>query len=384
MSILRLMARFAPWFLAAGVTCGIAVPGLAAVAKPLIGPAVFVILTAALAQLDLTHLRREAQRPSAAAVAVLWVLIATPMLMSLIVSVSPLPPTIAVSLLAFTLAPSIIGAPAFAALFGMRLALALVVSVGTNMLTPLILPALSVTLLGRELGVDAWTLMCRLMLLVGCATVAAAALRALLGSERLRAYGPNIDGALILGLIVLAIGVMDGVGAQLTQAPERILLLMLCAFVANFGAQAVTLALFLPFGRNFALTVAMLTGNRNGAILIAAMGVDGDALVKLFLALGLLPMYLSPLLLGPTYRRLLGDTSERSPPPVPLAPPELGPGETWRRQGCRHPLRRLAASFVDEEQREPTALADPATPPVDGAAAAGGRRPTPASSGGAD
>ena len=52
------------------------------------------------------------------------------------------------------------------------------------------------------------------------------------------------------------------------------------------------------------LTVALMSSNRNMALIIAAVPVSAAEPLLLFLALYQVPIYATPLLMGPLYRRL--------------------------------------------------------------------------------
>jgi hypothetical protein len=53
-----------------------------------------------------------------------------------------------------------------------------------------------------------------------------------------------------------------------------------------------------------ALAAGLLAGNRNQALFLAVLPATADPGVLLFFALGQVPMFLSPFLLRPVYRRL--------------------------------------------------------------------------------
>jgi BASS family bile acid:Na+ symporter len=151
----------------------------------------------------------------------------------------------------------------------------------------------------------------RLAVFVGGAFVVALVIRWLAGNERVTRLGGPISGIAVLMLIVFGIGVVDGVTETMLMQPGRVLLFALCAFIANFGLQAIGGLLFLglvragTLDRRQALTTALATGNRNLAVLVAVLGDNADADLLLFLAVNQFPMYFVPVLLGPIYRRLL-------------------------------------------------------------------------------
>ena len=75
------------------------------------------------------------------------------------------------------------------------------------------------------------------------------------------------------------------------------------AFFASFVLQALGGLVFWRLERGAALSVALASGNRNMAILIAAMGPAAHPDFGLFFAVVQFPIYLLPAVLGPLYRR---------------------------------------------------------------------------------
>jgi BASS family bile acid:Na+ symporter len=159
--------------------------------------------------------------------------------------------------------PVLISLPAFALMMGLDGPLTLVVMVASSLLQPLIQPPLALALLGIELDVGMGELMLRLAVLIGGSFAVAWLLRAGLGVERIRRQAKAVGG----------IGV-----------------LMLVIFVANFGFQGLTALIFWSASKAWGmtgregLTASLTAGNRNMAILVAALGASGSADLYLYLA----------------------------------------------------------------------------------------------------
>ena len=75
------------------------------------------------------------------------------------------------------------------------------------------------------------------------------------------------------------------------------------AFAANFGLNAATALVFASTGQKLALTAGLLGGNRNMALFLAVLPAATDQRILLFFALGQFPLFLTPFLLLPIYRR---------------------------------------------------------------------------------
>jgi BASS family bile acid:Na+ symporter len=207
--------------------------------------------------------------------------------------------------------PPLISLPAFALLLGLDGPLTLVVMVAGFALQPVLQPPVALALLGIKIDIGVAALMLRLAVFVGGTFAAAAALRAVLGTERIRRHGTALGGLVVLMLLVFAIGVMDGLRVQFFDHPGHVLAIVAAAFATNFGLQALGAAVFWAAapawrltGRE-GLTAALIMGNRNLAILIAVLGSSASPDIYLMLAAYQFPMYLIPAVAGPAYRVLL-------------------------------------------------------------------------------
>jgi BASS family bile acid:Na+ symporter len=97
---------------------------------------------------------------------------------------------------------------------------------------------------------------------------------------------------------------MDGILAKLLAEPSWMLGGLALAFAGNVGMNVLTALAFLPAGRRVALAGGLLAGNRNMALYLAVLPAATDEYILLYFALCQFPLFLSPFLLGPVYRRL--------------------------------------------------------------------------------
>lgn len=305
------LARHASWLIAAALFVGMALPDLARLLKPLIGPSVFVLLIATVLRIDWSKALAHARRPGRAAIVVVWLLLGAPFLMWAATRLIALPDGLTRALVLNACSPVLTAVPTFALLLGLDAALALVAMLATSVLQPVFQPPLALALLGIELDISVTQLMIRLGLFIGGAFATALIVRMLAGRARLERVGGPISGIAVLMLIVFGIGVVDGLTETVLARPAYALTFLLAAFAANFGLQAIGGLLFLGLARTGiverreALTTALATGNRNLAILVAVLGDGADPDLFLFLAVNQFPMYFVPALLGPIYGRLL-------------------------------------------------------------------------------
>ncbi len=242
-----------------------------------------------------------------------WTLLVSPIVTALAARMAGLPAPLAQALVLWAASPPLISVPAIALLLGLDGALALLVMVTGTFLMPFTLPPLVLGLIGLELGIGILPLMRNLVLFIGGAALVAAALRYLGGAERRRRHAVELSGLSVLILILFAIAIMDGVRDLIVARPQQVLGYALCALFVSLLLQALG---FLAFGwlpRIAALTVGLIAGNNNMAVVWANLGSAATPELMLFFAAVQLPIYVLPAALRPVYRRLGAAAPFRAP-----------------------------------------------------------------------
>lgn len=303
--VLGFLDGHATWMLFGGVFIGLAVPQLAALCRPLLTPAVVCLLVATLLRIDWQAMAALWRRPGVAVLMLIWMLVVAPVVLWAVLFLVPLPPALVTALVLMTAAPPVLSASSFALMLGLDSALALMVVLACTLIAPFTIPPLALALLDLELSVGVETFMIRLALIVAVAFIAATAIRSWAGPARLARNASAIDGLLVVILLVFAVAIMDGVTATLIARPQVVLLWLLAAFLANPALQALGALAFLWLGRRQALSVGLMTGNRNMGLLLAALPASADYDVALFFAVAQIPMYMLPAMALPFCRKLL-------------------------------------------------------------------------------
>jgi BASS family bile acid:Na+ symporter len=303
--ILDYIGRHAALFLAGGVFLGLAIPSLATAARPLLAPALILPLTIALLRLDWQHLYDYARRPALVAVATIWLLGVSPLLLWFVLKGVPLPPALAQALVLAAASSPVTMCATVSLIVGLDAALAVVVVVVTTALVPLTLPMLSLSLLGMNLDIGLGTFMARLSWLIGIPFAVALVARKLAGLERLARNARPLDAIAVISLVIFAIAIMDGITAAGFERPGAVIGTLVAAFAANVTLQIAGTLAFWRLGARRALTIGLMTGNLNMGIILVALADKADFDIVMFFALGQLPMYILPALLGPLYRHLV-------------------------------------------------------------------------------
>jgi bile acid:Na+ symporter, BASS family len=314
--LLAFVGGHATWVLFVGVFLGLALPSLASLARPLLAPAVAVLLTATLVRVDWRVMLDTLRRPGLVAAIVAWLLVGSPLVTAGLLAVVPLPGPLTTALVLMAAAPPILSAAPIAMMLGLDGALALVVGLIATLLTPLTVPPLALALLGLELDLSVGEFMTRLAVVVVIAFAAALVLRRVIGRERLSRIGRHLDGLVVVVMLVFAVAIMDGVTATLAARPGTVALWLLAAFIANPALQAAGTLAFAWLGRRRALTIGLVSGNCNMGLLLAAFPPSTDVDVALYFAVAQLPMYMLPAILLPLYRRLMGPAADPKTPSI--------------------------------------------------------------------
>lgn len=309
--LLSLLAAKAAPLLAAGIFAGLAWPDLASFLAPALVPAVFGLLTAALVRLDWPETVAAARRPRLTMAMAVWLLLISPALMAAVVMIAEPPGQLGAALVLMAAAPPIMSSVAFALLLRLDSALAIVATFAATALAPLTVPLVVrglLGLLGLTLDLDVGEFMVRLGGLTGGAVLAAYLIRRALTPATLEARASQIDGIAVLLLMLFAVAIMDGVADSFAARPDFVALVVVIAFAANLTLQAAGGLIFAGLGRRRALTAGLVSGNRNLALMMAALAGAAGPDLMLYFAIGQIPIYVLPALLSPLYRRLLPPT----------------------------------------------------------------------------
>lgn len=308
------LGRKATPALAVGVFGGVLLPDLAAFLRPVLLPSIALLLVLALLRLDWRLMGAYARRPGVAGLAVGWQLLASPVLVWVLATAAGLPAGLTFAMVLGATASPIMSAPAIAHILGMDGALVVVVVVATTLLFPLTLLPMALLLLDMHLTVSLSEVAWRAGLFILMPFAVAWAIRRGVSDAAIAARGDILNGVMVVVLLAFAIALMDGIGPMILADPHKVALYLAAAYGLNIGLQVVTTALFWPLGRKRALSVGLMAGNRNLALVLAVGGGLTGADFLLLLAVGQFPIFTLPMLLTPVYRRLLRD------PAPPVAP----------------------------------------------------------------
>ncbi|TVQ34772.1 MAG: hypothetical protein EA356_09260 [Geminicoccaceae bacterium] len=302
--LLRGLGRHATWFLAGGIFLGVVLPPLAAWARPLLTPAIFLLMLVTLLRLEPQAVRSAFRRPWLLALTVAWTLLLMPLLAWPVLALLPLDGFF-VDHLALTAASApIVSAAAYALLLNLDAAFALAACVIATSLVPFTLPLVAALLLGIDLPLSPLDLWLRLLLLIGGAAVVAWLVRVSAGKAWVQRQAPVFDGLVVVALVVFGLAVMDGVTLTAWQDPGFVVTCVLTTFGLAIAFMTLAPFAFAWLDRRTALTIGLLSAFSNFGVVVAAMaGTAPDATV-VFLGSAQFPIYLLPLAMKPIVMRL--------------------------------------------------------------------------------
>jgi hypothetical protein len=307
---LAFLGRHGTRAVAISIFLGLAVPPLSALFKPLVTPAIFLLLLLAFLRVDSRELRAHFVAPALVVLASAWIMVVVPAAFGLAFLALGLPqrvPDLFIGLLLQSCAPPLMAAPAFAALMGLDAALSLATLVLCMAVTPLSAAAFAQIFVGSALSVSGVAVGAQLLLILAGSVLGAAAVRTIAGKTWVARQRERIDGLSVVLLFVFAVAVMGGVTPRLLTDPRFVLALVALSFALALGLTAVTTLVFARAGRGRAFALGLACGHRNLGLMLAATGGAVPDLVWLYFGIAQFPIYLVPQLLRPIARRLQRD-----------------------------------------------------------------------------
>ena len=289
-----------------GVFLGLLVPPLASLMKPLLIPGIIGPFIIALIRIDWRRLRDHVRQPWITALLLIWLLIAAPFLVDALIRWLPLAEGLHGSLVLMAAASPLMASASLALIIGLDASLAVILTLTATALIPFTLPPIALHLLGIEIDIAISELMLRLGALIGGCFALAWLIRRFLPRGFTSKHAASLDGLAIIGLLVFAIAVMDGVTALFIERPGFVLSATAAVFGLNIAMQAIATLAFAWRGLRQALTAGLCSGNRNLGLLLAAMADRASTELLIVIAVAQFPIYILPTAQRWLYRRWLG------------------------------------------------------------------------------
>ncbi len=296
-AILGLIGRYGTQGFIVSLFVGLALPQLAAAARPLLGVSIFVFVMLTFMRADMGAVRNLIRRP--APLVLTCVCLAVVPSLVIIAAVAAIgrdefEPGLVLGFATLAAAPPVMSAPAIAMLLRIEPTLTLTAVLFLTFLSPLLSPLILNLVVGAAVPLSVFALVGRLLWLVGGAILTAAVLRGFLGQDRIQRHRASFDGLGVVMFLVFAVAAMDGVLAAMLTDPAHVARLLGAAVGLSLAGFAVTWLVLCPVDPAERLVLAYATGQRNMGLLIAALGANTPRTTFLFFALAQFPVYLGP------------------------------------------------------------------------------------------
>lgn len=235
--------------------------------------------------------------------AVVTLQLAVPIAMMVILSVLGLSETpLALAIVLACAAPTITGGTSLAIILRQDPARMMQLLVlGTSLFPVTILIVLSLFPTQFEIATLLGTTLRALVVILGSAVVGFALRHWLLPTATPKQIHA-MDGASVLGFVIIVVALMAALGPMLRQDPATAFGWIVAAFILGFGLQALTvLVLHKSPLRAVSGPLALAAGNRNIALFLVSLPPETMAPIMIFVATWQLPMYLTAILLPKLY-----------------------------------------------------------------------------------
>lgn len=302
MGVLAFCARHGRWGLVVGLLAGLALPGLAQAMRPWLPHMVAGLLFITAFRVGYRGSVGQLRALPRVGAEVLVLQLGLPLLgLAVVFAFGLWDSTAALAIVLMLSAPSISGSPNFSVLVEHDPAPAMQIMVLGMAVFPLtILPVLF--LLGPAFGdvSGVLTTSLRLIAIIFAATGLGFLARAWVLPDATPAQIQSLDGAGVVALAVIVVGLMAGIGPVFSAAPIALAGWLALVFAANFGLQM--LAFWLAPASERAVPFSIIAGNRNVALFLLALPPDLTDRLLPFIGCYQLPMYLTPLIMARLYR----------------------------------------------------------------------------------
>lgn len=303
---LALLGRYGAQAFAVSLFAGLALPSLAAIARPYLGVTIFVFLLTTFVRVDVRAVLKVLRAPSRFAAACASTILVPPVVVSASIALIGRPhvdPGLLLGIAVLAASPPIMSSPAIAMLLGIEPALIIATVIVVTVLSPLISPVIAGWIAGGAVPLDLPALVMRLVSLVGGAALVGLFLRRVLGRDAVLRHKASLDGIGVLMYFVFAVAAMDGVPAAIAGDPWRVARYLAIAFGLSIAGYAAAWGLLRWVSPSERLVLGYATGQRNMGLLIAAFGAGVPDTTFLFFALAQFPIYIGPQIIQLITRR---------------------------------------------------------------------------------
>ncbi|MGH1440341.1 MAG: hypothetical protein ACRBBR_09545 [Cellvibrionaceae bacterium] len=296
---LGFLGRHASIALPISVTLGLILPSLSEALEPFLIPALLIPLTLSLVRIETKQLFAATKKWKIISLLSLWILVLSPILIYLLLSVTSIPTPIKMAAVIAAAAPPVTACAAIALFLRLDAATTVVITVVTMLLVPITLPPIVYYLADLNIELELWQLSFRLVGFIFTAFLLAMLIKRIRTAEQIVPIAPILDGISVVFISLFIIGVMRGVTDLFLKEPEFVWLTLAVSSGLIFVLYLISAAIFWRLGSSTAMAIGLASGNCNLGLMYLVLSDQAPLELLIFFAIGQIPMYCLPTLLKP-------------------------------------------------------------------------------------
>jgi BASS family bile acid:Na+ symporter len=298
----QFLARHATALMLAGVATGLLAQPLAAMVSPFVLYLSMGAMFLSALRIDPRQLKAWAQRTRLMAAVWVWTLLIVPAVVWLALPWLNLPVYMGVGLLLLAATPPIISVGPYCALLGTDAEMLLTVVLPATVISIVTLPLFAA--LSGVAGLSPGGMLMNLLWVVGISLGGGFALRVWATPERIEQNASAWTLCMVLLMVFIALGVTHGLTAQITQDPALVLQLLALTALFNLAWQWAGWQVFKRLTVQAAMSVSLISGFRNVAVLLGLVLGHVTPDLQLMLVMAQIQLFVLPSVMKFLYLRM--------------------------------------------------------------------------------
>jgi len=286
----------------AGVSLGLLLQDLAALVSPYVLYMSMGAMFLSALRIDPRQLRAWAQRTPLMVGVIAWTVVVIPSVVYLLLSVLHLPVYMGVGLLLLAATPPIISVGPYCALLGTDAEMLLTMVLPATVISILTLPFFAA--LSGVPGLSPGGMLMNLLWVVGISLGGGFALRVWATPARIEQHASAWTLCMVLLMVFIALGVTHGLTAQIVQDPALVLQLLALTALFNLLWQWVGWQVFQRLTVQAAMSISLISGFRNVAVLLGLVLGHVSADLQLMLVMAQIQLFVLPSVMKHFYLRM--------------------------------------------------------------------------------
>jgi len=296
------LSQHATALMLAGVSLGLLLQDLAALVSPYVLYMSMGAMFLSALRIDPRQLKAWAQRTPLMVGVITWTVVVIPSVVYLLLSVLHLPVYMGVGLLLLAATPPIISVGPYCALLGTDAEMLLTMVLPATVISIFTLPFFAA--LSGVPGLSPGGMLMNLLWVVGISLGGGFALRVWATPARIEQHASTWTLCMVLLMVFIALGVTHGLSAQIVQDPALVLQLLALTALFNLLWQWVGWQVFKRMPVQAAMSISLISGFRNVAVLLGLVLGHVSADLQLMLVMAQIQLFVLPSVMKHFYLRM--------------------------------------------------------------------------------